>query len=212
MPKPIVFKFSDIEHRRVELPPGGTYIKPFVTVRNCESMAGGGEKEFSLAGCASRFPLQSGATRCRQKSQPNVVVAQRHDRLLVSMKFEILVESVQRQGNNGTSSNGEIHAVAGLARLFVAASMEEISPEDGGRDGDCSELGAIEDPYLSRFNVLSPFSANDPDPVFARGEFNATRTNDGTVGSLLPQNRFPFVHREQQVVDVIVDGSQRSAR
>ncbi len=41
MPKPIVFKFSDIEHRLVDLPPGKTYIKPFVNVRNCESMAGG---------------------------------------------------------------------------------------------------------------------------------------------------------------------------
>lgn len=41
MAKPIVFKFSEIEHRKVNLPAGGTYIKPFVTVRNCESMAGG---------------------------------------------------------------------------------------------------------------------------------------------------------------------------
>ena len=41
MPKPIVFKFSEIEHRLIELPPGKSYIKPFVTVRNCESMAGG---------------------------------------------------------------------------------------------------------------------------------------------------------------------------
>lgn len=41
MPKPTVFRFSEIEHRLTELPPGKTYIKPFVTVRNCESMAGG---------------------------------------------------------------------------------------------------------------------------------------------------------------------------
>lgn len=41
MPKPTLFKFSDIEHRLVELPPGGTYIKPWVNTKVSESMAGG---------------------------------------------------------------------------------------------------------------------------------------------------------------------------
>jgi ethanolamine utilization protein EutQ len=41
MAKPIVFKFSEIKHCLTELPPGKSYIKPFVTVRNSESMAGG---------------------------------------------------------------------------------------------------------------------------------------------------------------------------
>ena len=41
MSEPIVFRLSEIEHRLHELPEGKTYIKPFVTVRNCESMAGG---------------------------------------------------------------------------------------------------------------------------------------------------------------------------
>ena len=41
MPKPSVFRRSDIQHRHDELPENGTFIKPFVTTRNCESMAGG---------------------------------------------------------------------------------------------------------------------------------------------------------------------------
>ena len=41
MPKPIVFRFAEIKNRLDELPEGKTYIKPFVTVKNCESMAGG---------------------------------------------------------------------------------------------------------------------------------------------------------------------------
>ena len=41
MAKPIVFKLSGVEHRLHELPEGKTYIKPFVNVRNSESMAGG---------------------------------------------------------------------------------------------------------------------------------------------------------------------------
>jgi len=41
MAKPIVFKRQDIQHRKESLQEGGTYIKPFVTVRNSDSMAGG---------------------------------------------------------------------------------------------------------------------------------------------------------------------------
>ena len=41
MAKPLVFKRADIQHRKDNLEDGGTYIKPFVTVRNSESMAGG---------------------------------------------------------------------------------------------------------------------------------------------------------------------------
>ena len=41
MSKPIVFRLSEIKNRLDDLPEGKTYIKPFVTVRNCESMAGG---------------------------------------------------------------------------------------------------------------------------------------------------------------------------
>ena len=41
MSKPIVFRLSEIRNRLDELPEGKTYIKPFVTVRNCDSMAGG---------------------------------------------------------------------------------------------------------------------------------------------------------------------------
>ncbi|MBN3563660.1 cupin domain-containing protein [Aliamphritea spongicola] len=41
MPTPTLFKFSDIEHRLVELEPGGTYIKPWVNTKVSESMAGG---------------------------------------------------------------------------------------------------------------------------------------------------------------------------
>ena len=41
MAKPIVFKRQDIQHRKESLKEGGTYIKPFVTVRNSDSMAGG---------------------------------------------------------------------------------------------------------------------------------------------------------------------------
>ena len=41
MASPIVFKFNDIKHRLDELPEGGTYIKPWATVKNNDSMAGG---------------------------------------------------------------------------------------------------------------------------------------------------------------------------
>ena len=41
MTKPIVFNRADIQHRKDGLEDGGTYIKPFVTIRNSESMAGG---------------------------------------------------------------------------------------------------------------------------------------------------------------------------
>lgn len=41
MAKPILFKLDDIKNRLDDLPEGKTFIKPFVTVRNCESMAGG---------------------------------------------------------------------------------------------------------------------------------------------------------------------------
>jgi len=41
MTKPTVFKRADIQHRKDGLEDGGTYIKPLVTVKNCESMAGG---------------------------------------------------------------------------------------------------------------------------------------------------------------------------
>jgi ethanolamine utilization protein EutQ len=41
MPKPIVFRLDEIKNRLDALPEGGIYIKPFVTVKNCESMAGG---------------------------------------------------------------------------------------------------------------------------------------------------------------------------
>ncbi len=41
MSKPQVFRLSEIEDRLHDLPEGKTYIKPFVTVRNSESMAGG---------------------------------------------------------------------------------------------------------------------------------------------------------------------------
>lgn len=41
MTKPIVFPLAEIEHRLDALPEGKTYIKPWATVRNCESMAGG---------------------------------------------------------------------------------------------------------------------------------------------------------------------------
>ena len=41
MSEPIVFPFAEIQHRLDELPEGKTYIKPWSTVRNCESMAGG---------------------------------------------------------------------------------------------------------------------------------------------------------------------------
>ncbi len=41
MSEPIVFRLSEIEHRLHELPEGKTYIKPFATVKNSESMAGG---------------------------------------------------------------------------------------------------------------------------------------------------------------------------
>ena len=41
MTKPIVFNRADIQHRKDGLEDGGTYIKPFVTTRNSESMAGG---------------------------------------------------------------------------------------------------------------------------------------------------------------------------
>ena len=41
MTKPLVFRGADIEHRKQSLGEGGTYIKPMVTVKNSESMAGG---------------------------------------------------------------------------------------------------------------------------------------------------------------------------
>jgi len=41
MTKPTVFKRADIQHRKDGLEDGGTYIKPLVTVKNSESMAGG---------------------------------------------------------------------------------------------------------------------------------------------------------------------------
>ena len=77
----------------------------------CIDVTGSCKEEFSLSSFASGFPLQSGTTSCRQESQPCVVVAQRHDRFLVSMKFQIRIESVQRQGNNRASGNREIHTV-----------------------------------------------------------------------------------------------------
>ncbi len=39
--KPIVFRMDEIRHRKENLGENGTYIKPFVNVRNSESMAGG---------------------------------------------------------------------------------------------------------------------------------------------------------------------------
>jgi ethanolamine utilization protein EutQ len=39
--KPIVFPLAEIVHRLNDLPEGKTYIKPWATIRNCESMAGG---------------------------------------------------------------------------------------------------------------------------------------------------------------------------
>lgn len=39
--KPQVFRMADIRHRKESLGENGTYIKPFVTVKNSESMAGG---------------------------------------------------------------------------------------------------------------------------------------------------------------------------
>ena len=41
MAKPEVFKRIDVQHRKDGLKDGGTYIKPFVTIKNSESMAGG---------------------------------------------------------------------------------------------------------------------------------------------------------------------------
>ena len=41
MTKPTVFKRANIQHRKDGLEDGGTYIKPLVTVKNSESMAGG---------------------------------------------------------------------------------------------------------------------------------------------------------------------------
>lgn len=41
MPKLAVFRRSEIQHRFEALRENGTYIKSFVTTRNCESMAGG---------------------------------------------------------------------------------------------------------------------------------------------------------------------------
>ena len=41
MAKPLVFRRAEIQHRKESLEDGGTYIKPFVTVKNCDSMAGG---------------------------------------------------------------------------------------------------------------------------------------------------------------------------
>ena len=41
MTKPIVFNRADIQHRKDGLEDGGTYIKPFLTIRNSESMDGG---------------------------------------------------------------------------------------------------------------------------------------------------------------------------
>ena len=38
---PKVFRMADIRHRKDNLGENGTYIKPFVTVKNSESMAGG---------------------------------------------------------------------------------------------------------------------------------------------------------------------------
>ncbi len=95
----------------------------------CLDVAGGGEEEFSLASFARGFPLQFGATRCRQESQPGVIVAQRHDRFLVSMKFEIRVESVERQGNNGAGGNGEIHAVPVGLGCRPAWRQNQVPPE-----------------------------------------------------------------------------------
>ncbi len=39
--KPQVFRMADIRHRKESLGENGTYIKPFVTVKNSESMAVG---------------------------------------------------------------------------------------------------------------------------------------------------------------------------
>ena len=41
MPTPTVFRFSEVEHRLHDLPPGKSYIKPFVTTKISESMCGG---------------------------------------------------------------------------------------------------------------------------------------------------------------------------
>jgi ethanolamine utilization protein EutQ len=41
MTAPSVFRISDIQDRIDNLPANGTFIKPFVTVENSESMAGG---------------------------------------------------------------------------------------------------------------------------------------------------------------------------
>ena len=41
MAKPLVFRRAEIQHRKDNLKDGETYIKPFINVRNSESMAGG---------------------------------------------------------------------------------------------------------------------------------------------------------------------------
>ena len=41
MPTPTVFRFSEVEQRLHDLPPGKSYIKPFVTTKISESMCGG---------------------------------------------------------------------------------------------------------------------------------------------------------------------------
>ena len=41
MPTPTVFRFSEVEHRLHDLPPGKSYIKPFVTTKISDSMCGG---------------------------------------------------------------------------------------------------------------------------------------------------------------------------
>ena len=41
MARPEVFKRIDVQHRKDGLKDGGTYIKPFVTIKNSETMAGG---------------------------------------------------------------------------------------------------------------------------------------------------------------------------
>ena len=93
----------------------------------------GGKEQLAFAGLAGGFPLHFGSTRCRKKSDPRFVVAQRRHRLLIALEFKIRTKPVQSQRNNGTGRDGEVEVSTvggGLAK-----SGHELQ-----RDWKCASL------------------------------------------------------------------------
>ena len=54
-----------------------------------------GEKQFSFTGVTGGLPLQSSLSASREKTDPVVLLSEWHDRLLVSMEFEIRFEPTE---------------------------------------------------------------------------------------------------------------------